>query len=119
MESSFFNLVVAQTRLLKLVYIGTMKRALSFQHLLVHSNFARCLAIRDVTQISFARRLSGVDGKLSLTFFERYNLSFFLKFSFYNWKFENLKDFLFYRKDGSFEHLRVSTISDRVWLWFF
>lgn len=116
MDSSVFNLVITQTRILKLVYIGNISRTLLFQHLLLHSSFARCLAIRDVTQVCFTRRLSGIDGKLSLTFFERYNLNFFLKSNFYNWKFEKFKNFLFYRKDGSFEHLKVSTISDRAWL---
>lgn len=116
MEGSVFNLVIVQMRILKLVYVKNIKRTLVFQDLLIHSNFSRCLAIRDVTQICFIRRLSGIDGKLSLTFFERYNLSFFLKLNFYNWKFQRFKNFLFYRKDGSFEQFKVSTISDRAWL---
>jgi len=88
---------------------------LLFQCLLIKSNFSRCLAIREITQISFVKRLSGVDGKVSLNFVERFALNKSLKLKFYMWDFDRFKEFLFFRKDGNVKKLKVSTVSDRIW----
>lgn len=60
------NLYFLQKRIFKSILVGDIKRALRIQKLIIHSNSARLLAIREVTQVNFNRKISGIDGKTSL-----------------------------------------------------
>lgn len=82
---------------------------------MLQSNSARLLAIRDVTQISSAKKISGIDDKISLSFSERFKLNEYVKQNFNNWSPSILKKVLILNKDGNAEVSRIPTISDRVW----
>lgn len=104
-----------QKRLYKSIYVRDTKNSLLLQNLILISNCSRLLAIREVTQISVNKKLSGVDGKTSLTFIERFELNEFLKLNFNNWLPQSMKNVLSISKDGIINNLRISTISDRAW----
>ena len=90
-ENSLKNLYRIQKRLYKLSYAGDFKVLLLLQKILLNSNFARLLAIREVTQVDLYKKIAGIDGKTSLTFTERFELCEFLKNNFNNWKPQNMK----------------------------
>jgi len=114
-EKSIQTLYKLQKRLYKSIYVGDTKKSLLLQNLILISNCSRLLAIREVTQISLNKKLSGVDGKTSLTFIERFELNEFLKLHFNNWLPQGMKNLLSISKDGKTNNLRISTISDRAW----
>lgn len=70
------NLYFLQKRIFKSILVGDIKRALRIQKLIIYSNSARLLAIREVTQVHLSRKISGIDGKTSLRkiFLSRLNL---------------------------------------------
>lgn len=114
-EKSLKNLQRSQSRLLKAVYVGDIRKALLIQKIILCSNSSRLLAIREVTQIGINRKVSGVDGKTFLTFTERFELSEFLKLNVANWQPQVTKKVSFLKKDGTSKILKVPTIADRVW----
>src|SRR4028118_1873051 len=69
------NLFRLQCRVFKAVANGDLRKARSLQKLILKSSAARLLAIRQVTQLNAGKKTAGVDGKASLTFSERFNLS--------------------------------------------
>lgn len=95
--------------------MGDLKSALEIQKLVVRSNSARVTAIRNVTQISLARKIPGVDGKISLTFSERFELCEYIKVNFYQWKHQKFRLVNISASDGCVKLIKVPTISDRVW----
>jgi RNA-directed DNA polymerase len=114
-EKSLNNLFRLQRRLFISFFVSDIKRALSIQKLILKSNSARLLAIRDVTQISSSRKIAGIDGKTFLTFRERFELNEKLKLNFNNWEPNVLRKVFISNKDSEFDFLLVPTISDRVW----
>jgi retron-type reverse transcriptase len=64
----------------KAVANGDMRKARSLQKLILKSQSARFIAIRQVTQLNAGKRTAGVDGKKSLNHKERFELN------------ENIKD---------------------------
>nr|YP_010700249.1 group II intron reverse transcriptase/maturase mat1 [Euglena deses]WCH63393.1 group II intron reverse transcriptase/maturase mat1 [Euglena deses] len=104
-----------QKRLFKSVYVHDLQKIFSIQKLILNSNSARLLAIREVTQISYIKKIAGVDGKTSLTFLERFELNENLKFNFQNWFPQSLKKVDFVSKEEITVELKISTISDRAW----
>nr|YP_007517001.1 ycf13 [Euglena viridis]AEY70774.1 ycf13 [Euglena viridis] len=114
-EKSVQTLYFLQMRLFKSIYIGDVRTALKMQNLIIHSSCARLLAIREVTQISINKKISGVDGQTSLTFFERFELNEFLRINVNNWVPQSLKKIVFRDKNGNLITLKVPTISDRAW----
>ena len=68
-----------QVRLFKAVRAGDMRKARSLQKLILKSQAARFLAIRQVTQLNAGKKTGGIDGKASLTFEERFQLGSALK----------------------------------------
>ena len=114
-EKSTKNLYRIQNRLFKAVYVGDIKKALLLQKLILNSNSSRILAIREVTQISINRKISGVDGKTFLTFTERFELSEFLKLNVNNWYPQSFKAIRCLKKDGTTILVKVPVIADRVW----
>lgn len=69
------NLFRLQRRVFQAVRVGDKRKARSLQKLILKSLAARLLAIRQVTQLNAGKKTAGVDGKASLTFGERFNLT--------------------------------------------
>jgi retron-type reverse transcriptase len=74
-EKSMNNLYRVQKRLFKSVCVADFRKALQIQKLILNSNSARLLAIREVTQISATRKIPGIDGKTFLSFTDRFELN--------------------------------------------
>jgi retron-type reverse transcriptase len=68
----FFRL---QKRVFQSSFSWRQPKARYLQKLILKSKAARYLAIRQVTQLNAGKKTAGVDGKASLTFEERFNLS--------------------------------------------
>lgn len=109
------NIFRLQKRIFKAVQVGDIKKVLELQKLLLMSNSARLLAVRYTTQTSIGKKISGIDGKLSLSFVERFSLSEYLLNNFNDWNPRKLKKVIFSTKQGASIVLRVPTISDRAW----
>ena len=104
-----------QKRVWKAVRAGNMRKARSLQKLILRSRAARFLAIRQVTQLNNGRKTAGIDGKLALTFKERFELEETLRIKANNWKHKGLREIPIPKKDGTKRILKVPTISDRAW----
>ncbi len=63
-----------QKRVYKAVRVGDKRKARSLQKLILKSQAAKLLAIRQVTQLNAGKKTAGIDGKASLTFEERFAL---------------------------------------------
>lgn len=75
-EESTAILFKLQKRLFKTAYISDRKKSLALQKLILQSNCARLLAIREITQLSLDKKIPGVDGKLRI-----FNLHLFYYFN--------------------------------------
>ena len=73
------------------------------------------LAIRQVTQLNAGKRTAGVDGKSSLTFKERFDLSMLLRTNVNNWRHQGLREIPIPKKNGKIRLLKVPTMADRAW----
>ncbi len=109
------NLFRLQKRVWKAVRAGDRRKARSLQKLILRSQAARFLAIRQVTQLNAGRKTAGVDGKLALTFKERFSLEEQLRLKAKNWKHQELREISIPKKDGTTRMLKVPTVSDRAW----
>jgi hypothetical protein len=112
---SYIFIFKIQRRIFKSVYVKDFRTSLMLQKLVLQSNSARLLSIRDVTQISSLRKVAGLDGKTSLTFSERFQLNEFIKKSFNNWFPNSFKNVSLLNKEGVSKTFRIPTIADRVW----
>jgi len=97
LQRSLFRL---QVRVWKAIRAGDKRKAKSLQKLILKSYAARMLAVRQVTQLNAGKRTAGVDGKASLTFFERLNLSNWLSHHYNNWRCQKLREIPIPKKDG-------------------
>jgi RNA-directed DNA polymerase len=104
-----------QRRLFKAVGEGNKRKAMSLQRLILKSKAARFLAIRQVTQLNAGKKTAGIDGKKSLTFNERFELSELLKASSNNWSHQGLREIPIPKKDGTTRMLKIPTLADRAW----
>lgn len=104
-----------QNRLYKAITVGNTRKARGLQKLILKSQAARLLAIRQVTQLNAGKKTAGVDGKSFLTFEERLALSEELKENVNQWKHQKLREIPIPKKDGSTRMLKVPTIADRAW----
>ncbi len=104
-----------QKRVFKAVQVGDKRKARSLQKLILKSIAARLLAIRQVTQLNAGKKTAGVDGKASLTFEERFDLSLSLKEQVNTWKHQSLRSIPIPKKDGTTRELKIPTIADRAW----
>jgi RNA-directed DNA polymerase len=111
-QKSLFRL---QRRVYKAVQAGDKRKALSLQKLILKSQAARLLAIRQVTQLNAGKKTAGIDGKASLTFEERMALAVELSKHHTNWKHEGLREIPIPKKDGTTRMLKVPTMADRAW----
>ena len=104
-----------QVRLFKAVKAGDKRKARSLQKLILKSQAARFLAIRQVTQLNAGKKTAGIDGKASLNFEERFTLEELLKSFANNWHHNRLREIPISKKDGSTRMLKVPTMADRAW----
>ena len=104
-----------QCRVFKAIRAGDKRKTLSLQKLILKSSSARFLAIRQVSQLNAGKKTAGIDGKKSINFDERFELSELLKASCNNWKHQGLRSIPIPKKDGSTRMLKIPTISDRAW----
>ena len=73
------------------------------------------MAIRQVTQLNAGKRTPGVDGKSSLSFKERLELSEILRTHVNDWKHQGLRQIPILKKNGKTRILKVPTLVDRAW----
>jgi len=99
----------------KAVSVGDKRKARSIQKLILKSQAARLLAIRQVTQLNTGKKTAGIDGKKSLSFEERFALDTELSKNYTNWKHQGLREIPIPKKDGTMRMLKVPTIADRAW----
>jgi retron-type reverse transcriptase len=114
-EKSVRLLFKVQRRLFKVSYIHDKKNLYELQKLIFQSNCARLLAIREVTQLSFNKKISGVDGKTTLNFLERFELNEYLRRNWNNWKPQSLRKRCVFDLNENLISETISTISDRSW----
>jgi group II intron reverse transcriptase/maturase len=99
----------------KAVARNDKQKARSLQKLILKSQAAKLLAIRQVTQLNAGKKTAGVDGKKSLDFEERFELSTQLSQNVNTWKHQGLREIPIPKKDGTTRMLKVPTIADRAW----
>ncbi len=104
-----------QCRVFKAIREGNKRKTLSLQKLILKSKAARFLAIRQVSQLNAGKKTAGIDGKKSINFNERFELSELLKVSVNNWKHQGLRSIPIPKKDGTTRMLKIPTIADRTW----
>lgn len=104
-----------QRRIYKAVQVGNKRKAQSIQKLILKSQAARLLAIRQVTQLNTGKKTAGIDGKASLSFEERLALANSLFQHHTNWKHEGLREIPIPKKDGTTRMLKVPIMADRAW----
>jgi RNA-directed DNA polymerase len=104
-----------QKRVYKAVRAGDKRKARSLQKLILKSQAAKLLAIRQVTQLNAGKKTAGIDGKASFTFEERFTLANELSQHHTNWKHKGLREIPIPKKDGTTRMLKVPTIADRAW----
>jgi RNA-directed DNA polymerase len=109
------NLFRLQRRVFQAVQVGDKRKARSLQKLILKSQAARLLAIRQVTQLNAGKKTAGIDGKASLSFEERFALSDILKANTNTWKHQGLREIPIPKKDGTTRMLKIPTIADRAW----
>jgi len=109
------NLFRLQKRVWKAVRAGDKTKARSLQKLILRSRAARFLAVRQVTQLNQGKKTAGIDGKLALTFKERFELEEELRLKANDWKHKGLREIPIPKKDGTKRILKVPTVSDRAW----
>lgn len=109
------NLFRLQKRVYKAVRAGDTRKARSLQKLILRSQAARFLAIRQVTQLNNGKKTAGIDGKLALSSEERFQLEEELRLKANDWKHKGLREIPIPKKDGTQRMLKVPTISDRAW----
>lgn len=104
-----------QKRVWKAVRAGDKQKSKSLQKLILRSQAARFLAIRQVTQLNAGKKTAGIDGKTALNFKERFELEKQLKLKAHDWKHQGLREIPIPKKDGTTRKLKIPTIGDRAW----
>ena len=109
------NVFRLQKRIYKAMRAGDTRKVRNLQKLLLKSQSAMMLAIRQVTQLNQGRKTAGVDGKSSLNFTERFELLEILQGHANDWKHQGLREIPIPKKNGKIRILKVPTIADRAW----
>ena len=109
------NLFRLQCRVFKAVMNGDKRKARFLQKLILKSQAARLLAIRQVTQLNAGKKTAGIDGKAFLSFEERFALNETISTSVNQWRHQGLREIPIPKKDGTTRRLKVPTIADRAW----
>lgn len=114
-ENSSRSVYLMQKRLYKSVYVGNLPLAFALQKLILKASSSRLVSIRYVVQLCPTRKIPGIDGKVALSFSDRFELNESLKNNYNSWRHESLKKISILNKDNSLKYLKLSTISDRAW----
>ena len=109
------NVFRLQIRIYKAMRAGDTRKVRNLQKLLLKSQSAMMLAIRQVTQLNQGRKTAGIDGKSSLNFKERFELLDILQKHSEDWKHQGLREIPIPKKNGKPRILKVPTIADRAW----
>nr|AJF34265.1 ycf13 [Eutreptia viridis] len=109
------NLFCLQKRLFRSVQVGDIRNSLKIQRLILSSNSTRLLSIRKMTQLSSKRKISGIDGKIFLTFSERFELNEYVRLNCFSWTPQRIKKIPISSRNGQLYLLSILTISDCVW----
>lgn len=109
------NLFRLQCRLWKAVRAGDMRKARNLQKLILKSQSAIFLAIRQVTQLNNGKKTAGIDGKANLNFKQRFELANLLKAEAFKWKHQKLREIPIPKKNGTTRMLKIPTLHDRAW----
>ena len=109
------NVFRLQVRIYKAMRVGDERKVRNLQKLLLKSQSAMMLAIRQVTQLNQGKKTAGVDGKSSLNFKERFELLDTLQEHSEDWKHQGLREIPIPKKNGFTRILKVPTIADRAW----
>ena len=109
------NVFRLQIRIYKAMRAGDTRKVRNLQKLLLKSQSAMMLAIRQVTQLNQGKKTAGVDGKSSLNFKERFELLDTLQEHSEDWKHQGLREIPIPKKNGFTRILKVPTIADRAW----
>lgn len=109
------NLLRLQKRVYKAIQVGDKRKAKSLMKLILKSTAARLLAVRQVTQLNAGKKTAGVDGKASLSFEERFELSEQLGQPIKTWNHQPLRKIPIPKKNGKTRILKVPNIADRAW----
>lgn len=104
-----------QTRIFKARKNGNHKLVRKLQKLLLNSQAAKYLAVRQVTQLNQGKSTAGVDGKTALNCKERMQLAEELKTGWKRWEHQALRRVLIPKKDGTQRKLGIPTIGDRAY----
>lgn len=104
-----------QKRVYKAIQVGDTRKATSLQRLILKSTAAGAMAVRQVTQLNAGKKTPGVDGKASLSFEERLELTEVLRTNGGDWQHQKLREIPIPKKDGTFRTLKVPTMADRAW----
>lgn len=102
-----------QHRIYKAALKNDVENIKKLQTLLVGSNGAKYLAVRQVTQLNIGKKSAGVDGMSKLNPKERMQLATELG-QLNNWKHEKLRRVYIPKDDGSKRPLGIPTIKDRA-----
>ena len=109
------NVFRLQKRIYKAMRAGDTRKVRNLQKLLMKSQSAMMLAIRQVTQLNKGKKTAGIDGKTALNFKERFELLDSLQKNSENWKHQGLREIPIPKKNGKTRILKVPTIADRTW----
>ncbi len=109
------NLFRLQKRVFQAVRAGNKRKAMSLQRLILKSQAARFLAIRQVSQLNTGKKTAGIDGVKSLDFTGRFELEALLRELGNDWKHQGLREIPIPKKDGTTRMLKIPTIADRAW----
>lgn len=104
-----------QTRIFKARKNGDRKLVCSLQKLLLNSQAAKYLAVRQVTQLNQGKATAGVDGKTALNCKERMQLAQKLLTGWKKWEHQKLRRVSIPKKNGTQRKLGIPTIGDRAY----
>jgi len=103
-----------QKRIYKATARGDLRSARKLQKLLLNSQSAKIIAVRQVTQLNQGKKTAGIDGIIALTPKERMELIVRLRM-WKTWKHQALREIPIKKKNGKTRMLKIPTISDRAY----
>ena len=109
------NVYRLQKRIYKASRNDDQVKVLKLQRLMLSSQQARMLAIRQVTELNIGKKTAGIDGKFALTNTERFALEKKLSKEAKKWQHQALRLTYVCKSDGTLRTLKIPTVPDRVW----
>lgn len=109
------NIIVRlQKKLYKSSYVGDFSLSRNLQGLILQSNAAKYISIRNILQSNIDKKIVTEDGT-SLSFLERLDLIEYLKLNYKNWFPQVIKNVSFVTESGKKKSYSVCAFSDSVW----